>query len=47
MSLRHLLRRSQATHAVRAQHRAVERAMARAVSPEARHELLVLEATRR
>jgi hypothetical protein len=46
MSIRHLLSRTARTHAVRADRRAFERAMARAVTPESRHELVVLEASR-
>ncbi|MCU1675030.1 MAG: hypothetical protein JWN77_3143 [Frankiales bacterium] len=46
MSLRTLLSRTSRAHAARVEHRAVERAMARAVTPESRHELVVLEASR-
>ena len=46
MSVRNLLHRFATDHAARAQHRAIERAVARAVTPESRHELLVIEASR-
>lgn len=44
MTVRNLIHRVATDHAARAQHRAIERAVARAVTPESRHELLVLEA---
>jgi len=47
MSVRTVFSRAAANRAVRVQHRAVERALSRAVTPESRHELLVLEASRR
>ena len=47
MSLRQLLNRTAAAHAARADHRAIERALLRAVTPDHRQELLVLEASRR
>jgi hypothetical protein len=47
MSIRDLLSRTSAVHAARVQQRAVERALSRAVTPESRHELIVLEASRR
>jgi hypothetical protein len=46
MSLRSLLNRTSRNHAARVEHRAVERALSRAVTPESRHELLVLEGSR-
>jgi len=45
MTARNLLHRFATDHAARAQHRAFERAVARAVTPETRHELLVIEAS--
>ncbi|MCA1713185.1 MAG: hypothetical protein LC789_16730 [Actinobacteria bacterium] len=47
MIIRTLLSRTSRTQTLRAQQRAVERAMARAITPESRHELIVLEASRR
>ena len=45
MTVKNLLQRVATDHAARAQHRAIERAVARAVTPESRHELLVIEAS--
>jgi len=49
MTVRNLLHRVatdfSSDRAARAQHRAIERAIARAVTPESRHELLVIEAS--
>jgi hypothetical protein len=47
MSLRTLLHRTPAESAARAEQRALSRALSRAITPESRHELLVLEAVRR
>lgn len=47
MSLRNLLHRTPAASTARADRRALARALSRAVTPESRHELLVLDAIHR
>jgi hypothetical protein len=44
--MRSLISRQSEVHAARVTSRAIERAIARAATPESRHELMVLEGTR-